>query len=274
VHESSEKELLHARIERPRRGPWLQLFSEAGFEWNRVRLPIPNLPTTFENLRILHLSDLHLRPRWRRPFDELLARIASSPPDLVLITGDLLEHKYDPSWSLESLERFLCGCRSRLGTFAILGNHDGDLIGPQVTRFGAHLTNGRYITLHDPPIELIGMPGINRTDVYGSKLLAQIPAKPDGALRIVMTHYPDTIHQAAPLQPDVVLTGHTHGGQVCLPGGIPIIKHDTLPRRIVCGGAFRRMETWLVVNRGFGFATWQVRMFCPGEVIEVTLTRP
>jgi predicted MPP superfamily phosphohydrolase len=67
-----------------------------------------------------------------------------------------------------------------------------------------------------------------------------------------------------------MLAGHTHGGQACLPGGIPIIRHDTLPRRY-CRGVNRLFDTWLVVSRGMGFATRQFRVFCPAEVVELVL---
>ena len=74
------------------------------------------------------------------------------------------------------------------------------------------------------------------------------------------------------MAPDIILSGHTHGGQICLPGQIPIIKHTTLPARYVTG-VHRFGDMWLVIGRGFGFATWQLRVFCPAEVIELTLRR-
>jgi len=102
---------------------------------------------------------------------------------------------------------------------------------------------------------------------------SRIPPRADGALRIALNHFPDTIHSLLPppIAPDVILSGHTHGGQICLPGGVPIIKHTWLPRRLV-SGIHRFGDTWLVIGRGFGFAKWQVRTFCPAEVIELRLT--
>jgi uncharacterized protein len=85
-----------------------------------------------------------------------------------------------------------------------------------------------------------------------------------------LSHYPDIVRETRFLNPDLFLAGHTHGGQICLPGKIPIFKHDSLPRPI-CSGIHRAFDSWLVVNRGFGFSWLAVRMFCPAEVIEIRL---
>jgi len=89
-------------------------------------------------------------------------------------------------------------------------------------------------------------------------------------LRVVMQHYPDQIRRTQDLKPDIVLAGHTHGGQVCLPGGFPIIKHDSLPR-LYTSGVHRYGDVWLIVGRGFGFSTLPVRAFCPPQVVEIVL---
>jgi predicted MPP superfamily phosphohydrolase len=260
------------------RGPWVQLFSPAGFEWNRYELPVPGMPAAFNGFRIVHLTDVHLRPRWWRAYDVLLQRVQNDPPDLVLIAGDLLEHRVNQRPSLPTLERFLAGLQARLGIFAILGNHDSDLLGPQIKHLGVQLIDGRFIRFQDDArggsgatIDLIGSPGVLRGDNEAA-ILAFTPPRIENSLRLLISHYPDTIRQLHVLRPDVMLSGHTHGGQACLPGGIPIITHDTLPRRFA-SGVHRLCNTWLVVGRGLGFATRQFRVFCPGEVIELVLRR-
>jgi predicted MPP superfamily phosphohydrolase len=72
--------------------------------------------------------------------------------------------------------------------------------------------------------------------------------------------------------PDLFLCGHTHGGQVCLPGGRALLTHDKLPKHI-CKGIFRAGNTWMAISRGFGFAGMPARVFCPSEVIEITTVR-
>ena len=95
----------------------------------------------------------------------------------------------------------------------------------------------------------------------------------ENTLRIVLSHFPDHLPRVQyALQPDLFLAGHTHGGQVCLPGGWPILRHDTMPRRL-CSGIHWVERTWLVANRGFGFSGMQLRLFCPAEVLDLRLTR-
>ncbi|CAN5443478.1 hypothetical protein BH09PLA1_BH09PLA1_34830 [soil metagenome] len=258
--------------------PWVQIYSSKNFQWNRYDLPIRSLPPALEGFRILHLTDVHLRQSWRAVYDELFARIDRDPPDIILFSGDVIEHQFNHRPSLAIAERFLHGLHARLGTWVTLGNHDGDLLGPHIERFGARFINGRFAALQDDArggatIELLGVPGVARSDA-NEGFLSQVPPRSGDSLRIALSHFPDTL---APLatshaRPDIILSGHTHGGQICLPGGVPIIRHTALPARYV-SGIHRFGDTWLVVSRGFGFATWQIRLFCPAEVIELRLSR-
>jgi uncharacterized protein len=258
--------------------PWLQVYTSHNFQWNCYELPIANLNPALEGFCILHLTDVHLRPTWRKVHDELFARIDRDPPDIILFSGDVIEHQFDHRPSLATTERFLRSLNSRLDTWVTIGNHDGDLLGPHIERFGAHFINGQFVRFqdvarHNAPIELIGVPSVARDDVTDG-FLYRVPAREPGALRIAMSHFPDVFdHLLAPhIAPDLILSGHTHGGQICLPGRVPIIKHTALPRRYVTG-VHRFGHTWLVIGRGFGFAKWQIRMFCPAEVIELVLRR-
>lgn len=258
--------------------PWLQVCTSMDFQWNQYDLPIRSLPPALEGFRILHLTDVHLRATWRRVYDELFARIDRDPPDIILFSGDVIEHQFNHRPSLPVAQRFLQGLHSRLGTWVTLGNHDGDLLGPHIEPFGARFINGKFVRLadaarDDATIELIGVPGVARADVSDG-LLRRIPPRAPNSLRITLSHFPDTLRDllSPGVQTDIILSGHTHGGQICLPGGVPIIRHTALPRKYVTG-VHRFADTWMVIGRGFGFATWQIRLFCSAEVIELKLRR-
>jgi hypothetical protein len=256
-------------IEKLREGPWLQLGYPDGFEWNRITVPIPGLPPALANLRILHLTDLHLRPGWGASYDELIHRVKADPPDLILYTGDLVDHHFDPRPAYKTARRLVTNLPSRLGSFAILGNHDGDLLGPALVGWGLKLINGGMarLTINGATLDLVGLPGVARRELT-EDFLHRVPTKQPGSLRIVLSHYPDEVRRIDTLHADLVLAGHTHGGQLCLPNGFPMMTHDSLPKQM-CQGVHRTHNTWLIVGRGFGFSTWPIRLFCPAEVIEV-----
>jgi predicted MPP superfamily phosphohydrolase len=252
---------------------WLQLARPSGLEWTRVELPVPKLPPALDGLRILHLTDFHLRKRWYKAFDVLLARIADDPPDLLLSTGDYVDDKKNFRPALPLVLRLVAGFRARLGCFGIIGNHDGPRLAPELngTNLAMIVGERRAIEIGDggAGIELIGIPGVKRKDLDPNFIPAQPPRKP-GLLRVVLSHFPDHLKRARSLDTDLFLAGHTHGGQVCLPGGVPIIKHDSLPRRL-CRGIHRVGPTWLIVGRGLGFSGLPIRAFCPPEAIEIVL---
>jgi hypothetical protein len=249
------------------------LWHPHGFEWNHVRLPVPNLPRDLDGLRILHVSDFHLRKTWSPPLDRLLSRIQADPPDLLLATGDFAENKRTYRPALPHVLRLIDGLRARLGIFGITGNHDAPGLSDHFP--GTRLTfmehRRELLNVGDATIDLIGLPGHHRREL-DPKFVESIPPQPPHSVRIVLAHHPDHIRRTRTLAPDLFLAGHTHGGQVCLPGGFPIIRHDTLPRRYVAG-IHRWEDTWLVVNKGFGFSGPRIRFLCPAEVLEITLAR-
>lgn len=221
---------------------------------------------------MLHVSDVHFNRGWRSGHDELIRRVGEEKPDLILMTGDLVDDKIDHLPAMPMVLRLAAAMTAPLGCYSILGNHDGDLLGARLT--GTPITmidnDWRRIPVGDASLELVGLPGVHREDL-SDQALASYPPKAPGAVRIVLSHYPDHLRKTGSLKPDIFLAGHTHGGQICLPGGVPIIRHDTLPRRY-CSGVHRVNDTWLIVNRGFGFAgRLAVRLFCPSEVILFTL---
>ena len=249
----------------------LELFRVRHLQWSPYTLPIPGLPAALAGLRILHLTDLHVDTTWMPAWDRLIEKVQQTRPDLILITGDFVERKYDsrPAWP--NLRRLLDGFSARLGVWGILGNHDGDVMGPPLADMNVRLLANELVTLSDggASLELVGVHGISRIDMP-PRVRDSIPPKGAGATRVVMAHYPDQLVSLAPLGADIFLAGHTHGGQVCLPGGWPIMTHDSLPRRF-SRGVHRIGQTWLSVGRGLTYSTYPIRLFCPAEAIELTL---
>jgi len=264
---------LHPIHRSEHKGPRLMLGQPHGFEWNHVRLPVRDLPAELEGLRILHVSDFHLRKTWSPPLDRLLTRIQADPPDLLLATGDFAENKRNYRPALPHVLRLIDGFRARLGVFGITGNHDAPGLSDHFP--GTRLTfmehRREQLKVGNATIDLIGLAGHHRREL-DPRFVESIPPQAPHSLRIVLSHHPDHIRRTRTLAADLFLAGHTHGGQVCLPGGFPIIRHDTLPRRYVAG-VHRYDDTWLIVSKGFGFSGPRIRAWCPAEVVEIEIVR-
>lgn len=255
----------------------MELGSIRRFEWNRFDLPIVSLPPALEGLRIVQLSDIHLKSTWHPALDGLLHHLRHDPPDLLLITGDFVEDKFDARAALPMVERLVRGLRSRFGIYAITGNHDGDFVAARVARWGVRalpVAASMRINLRGAHLDLVGLAGFGRRDLETQDVLS-LPPRCVGRSPVpcvALSHYPDALPrlQHAGVVPDLFFAGHTHGGQVCLPGRIPILRHDSLPRRY-CSGVHRLGDTWLIVSRGMGYSSYPIRVFCPAEVVEVVL---
>jgi len=257
------------RVEIIRKGSWIQFFTPHGFAWRRFHVPLAGVAKSLHGLRIIHLTDLHFRPYWGKAYDEILQAIRNAKPDLIFITGDFVESKWNRAPALPFVKRFIDGLEARAGIFGVLGNHDSDFM-------TTHLADGKMTLLyrahaelhaHDGMVELIGAPGVGRIDL-DDEFINHIPPHQSGALRIALSHYPDQIRRLSRLKPQLMFAGHTHGGQVCFPNGFPVMTHDSLPKS-QSHGIHKFDQTQLIIGRGLGFSTLPVRAFCPAEVIEV-----
>jgi predicted MPP superfamily phosphohydrolase len=268
-HRSHDHHVHHAHPKS--REPWFQFRGPNAFAWRRRTLGVRELPRELDGLRVLHVSDLHTRHYWPASYDILLERIAVDPPDLLLVTGDFVEDKRDHMPAVPHVKRLVAGFQARLGCFGTLGNHDLYHFAPHLDNTNVTLLEGARRLLHvgNAAIELIGLPGVHRND-YDQRFVRTLPPRGSRTLRIVMSHFPEHLTRTRGLDPDLFLTGHTHGGQVCLPGGIPLITHCNLPRALR-RGLHRIGRTWHVVNHGIGYSGLPLRTFCASEVLELQL---
>ncbi len=252
-------------------GPWFQYGDSNGFEWNTYQLAVPGWPAALAGFRLVHLSDLHCRTAWQTAYDDLFDRLALHEPDLLVVTGDVVDDILRPNRCLPVARRLLAGLHARLGVWGQLGNHDRLLRPAALARTPLRLIDGRRVLLDAGAgqIELIATPGPMPEDMPAG-FVRSLPPRTPGVPRVVLSHYPDHLRRFRPARPDLFLAGHTHGGQLCLPGRLPILRHDSYPWRLRAG-LNRVGPTWLVVSRGLGFSTAPVRLFCPAEVIELEL---
>jgi predicted MPP superfamily phosphohydrolase len=191
------------------------------------------LPPSFDGFSILHISDMHadMNPGAMKRLIELLDGLRY---DICVLTGDFRGKTFGPfDVTLESM----ASVRARLTdpVFAVLGNHDTIRMVPGLERMGIRvLINESEAVLRGH--ESIHLVGIDDAHFYRvdniEKAVALVPV---GAFTILLSHTPEVYRQAAHAGFALLLGGHTHGGQICLPGSIPITLDSALPRRLGSG---------------------------------------
>jgi uncharacterized protein len=211
----------------------------------------------YGRVRIGFLADLHLRNPDETEFCVGAVRLLGSlNPDVVLIGGD-----YNTNSPIQSaLLRTVMGEIRALGRPAagILGNHDMDETSLRLTR--AAFRDAAIPLLVNERADVGGLPVYGYDDcLYGKPV--RRPEAADSAVHLL--HEPDWIETAGRVP--LVLSGHTHGGQICLPGGFPIHLPEGGKRFVE--GLYEREETTLFVTRGLGTTGYWKRTFCRPEVV-------
>lgn len=223
-------------------------------------------------LRVAFASDLHIGPTTPEP---LLARVERTlhdlAPDVLLLGGDyvFLEATPEKAARLAAFVRHV-GARR---TFAVMGNHDlwteHHLLEEALASVGARLLVNEGARLEgahaDVLVSGIDDPWTGTPDAA----LAFRDARPDD-VRVAFSHAPEALPLALPYHPVVLLCGHTHGGHVALPGGIPIVVPGPLGR-IHSSGSYHIGTTELIVSRGVGAVEVAFRAFAPPDVVIVDL---
>lgn len=248
---------------------------------DQVELPLPHLSPPHRDLRIAHITDLHIGPLLGpKRLREFVARINRLEPDLVLITGDLFD--FDPAF-VEAGCLELATLHGRLGVFAVLGNHDvytgAEAVAEGLEKFTSiRLLRDEWEHLEFDGVALI-LAGIEdpgegwRERDSQSAALERIAGEiPDGILCLLLAHRPSFFAQAAGLGFPLMLSGHTHGGQVSFPGA----RHHNIGRMVSrwTRGLFQLDESLLYVNRGLGMAGLPLRLNCPREIAMLQLVDP
>jgi hypothetical protein len=243
-----------------------------------VRVPLEGLHEDLRGLRIVQLSDLHIGNGMEGPW---LARMVDAAnalePDLIAITGDIFD--FDPRY-VEEGAKGLAGLRARYGVFAVLGNHDTytgvDVVVEGLGRCAPNirLLRGELARVPvDAPLYVAGVddPGRLAAWTEGEVSLPELQdlaeQRPDDGPVVLLVHRPQLFPQASRLGFELVLAGHTHGGQLALPGGLNLARFLTRFN----SGLYHANRSTLYVNRGFGVAGPSIRVYCPREIATIEL---
>ena len=228
-------------------------------------IPIRGLPQCFDGYRILHLSDLHI-DEIQDGGERLCQAIADLEYDLCVLTGDFRFDTYGVFGEVMSrMARLMRVLDCSDGVVGILGNHDFIEMVPGFESMGITmlLNESLAIDRDDERIWLVGLDDVHYYEVHD---LTRAMENVDAAQPVVLlVHSPELIEEAAASGIDLYLCGHTHGGQVCLPGGIPIIGNARCPRSKL-SGRWRQGGMEGYTHRGTGTSGLPVRINCPPDI--------
>ena len=231
---------------------------------------LPDLPSTFEGLRILHLTDLHVDMD-EENLQAVIQHIKPLTYDLCVLTGDYRQRTWGPvEDALDGMARLRDAIQGE--AYAVLGNHDSVRMLPALEDMGYRLLMNEMVPLQRGKDRLY-LAGVDDAHYYKVHNLHQAGDDiPTGGISLLLSHTPEIWREAAHAGYDVFLCGHTHGGQLCLPGGIPLTLDANCPRWLG-RGAWQVNGMQGYTSPGAGTSVLNVRLNCPPEVTIHTLTR-
>ncbi len=230
-----------------------------------------DLPAAFDGFSILHISDPHFdgMPGLEQ---SILSLLGEREFDLCALTGDYrADVRGSHSVAMKALERLIAGLRLKEGAVGILGNHDDCHMVEPMERMGVRvlLNENLKLTRGEQTLLLVGTDDVHY--YYTDQALVALDAARE-QFAIALVHSPELCDAAVEAGVKLYLCGHTHAGQVCLPTGIPIIRHVRSGRRYFRGHwNHRGMQG--VTSSGVGTSGVPVRFNSRGEILALTLRR-
>jgi predicted MPP superfamily phosphohydrolase len=233
------------------------------FKLRHNTLVLPHLPASFDGYTLLQLSDLHLDSLEYFP-DRLAEQVSDLDYDICVLTGDyrFLTHGSHEK-AIKGLER-LCGTIDK-DIYAILGNHDTIFMVQPIESLGVRLLLNEHLQIEraDGSIYLAG---VDDPHYFSADNLEKAYSGiPDESVSVLLAHSPEIYRHAAYVGFDFMLCGHTHGGQICLPGQIPLALNSSAPRFTGSGAwSYDLMQGY--TSAGTGSSVVPARFNCPPEL--------
>ena len=235
----------------------------------QVEMRLSTLPQAFDGYRILHLTDLHLdgMPGLADAIADLIGDCAC---DLMALTGDYRWRVHGPfEQVLAPLATVLGATTPADGRVATLGNHDPAAMAEPLERLGLRLLANETVAVERGG-ERVHITGLDDVHYYYTEDAATALTAAPAGCKIALVHSPEAAELAAAAGYALYLCGHTHGGQVCLPGGMPILTNSRYGRRFA-KGIWKCGDMRGYTSNGAGTSGLPVRFFSHGEVTLITL---
>jgi predicted MPP superfamily phosphohydrolase len=235
----------------------------------RIEVPVRGLPEAFDGYRILHLSDFHidLVPGLD---DAVVRALEGVEADIALMTGDYQGHYgEDVAHLRDPYSKIFAAIRAGDGIAGVMGNHDSAGVCDLLSSLGANMLINETITLQRGASEIC----VTGTDDvffhWSPQAQDALAAAPAGLTKIALVHTSNLAEEAAARGFALYLTGHTHGGQICLPGGRPVLTMG-MPRQWAAG--LWKLGTMAgYTSKGIGTSCLPLRYNCQPEIALLTL---
>lgn len=241
---------------------------------NRYKIPIPNLPLSFHGFTLAHLTDVHLGALVSPSFvEEIVHRANRLNTDIIVCTGDYV-HQRNTIEEIDKVWPVLSKLTARYGVYSVLGNHDH---WADTARSLYWLErSGQNIRHQCKPIykgrERILLGGAGDFWEDELKINEAFSCSDQDDCKILLSHNPDSVDTDFQTPLSLVLSGHTHGGQVVLPFlGAPRLPVEN---KAYSSGLIRTPKTPLFISRGIGWSTLPVRFNCYPEIAVLELVNP
>jgi predicted MPP superfamily phosphohydrolase len=238
---------------------------------NRITVKNENLPGGFDGFKILHLSDLHIDAI--EGFENtVIEKISPLEYDLCVITGDFRKNTSGGYKNIiPAIEKIVKNIKSKEGILATLGNHDSFGMVEPLEKTGMRMLINETVTVERNGGE-IHFTGTDDTYYFYTDEALNALEENRSGFKVVLSHTSELYDIAASNGYSLYLCGHTHGGQICLPGGIPVIAHQKEGRRFVKGLWHINGMTGYT-SAGVGVSGVPLRYNCPGEIVLITLKK-
>lgn len=237
-----------------------------------LTLPFADLPPAFDGYTILQLSDLHVG-RVPGLAERTASVLRGAVVDLVAITGDIQSWGLPgPEVAADEVATITAAISARDGILGVLGNHDSHgLVAPLEQRGVQLLINERAsVRRAGAELQVTGVDDVHR--FYTEAAARALRARSPEAFSIALVHTPEFADLAAEAGYGLYLAGHTHGGQICLPTGRPVLTALDRRYRSLASGVWRYGAMTGYTSRGVGVAR-RARFNCPPEVTILRLRR-
>lgn len=246
----------------------------------QIEIFLNRLPEQFEGFRIAQISDIHFGPYiGRHEVERALQLIEPFHPDLLMLTGDFVSHPFGQTHgpagarNAEPCGEILSRWR-HCPMVAILGNHDhwngAKIVSGALHAFGIKLLKNSAYPLEKDGARL-WIAGVDDVLAYAADLDRTLAGVPAEETTILMAHEPDFADEVAAYPVDLQISGHSHGGQVRVPGFGPLILPELAHKYPVGLNTVGNLQVY--TNCGLGVITPPIRLFCPPEVSVITLLR-